>query len=105
MNSFPNFFNEDTGKLRCLERKKNNRVKILNKYLIPLRYSRIKGGKMSGEITMPSCSSCNRVISPSEEGVTKFSCPNCGEVLIIRCAKCRYFGNEYQCPKCGFTGP
>ncbi|MCK4844079.1 MAG: DUF1610 domain-containing protein [Candidatus Heimdallarchaeota archaeon] len=60
---------------------------------------------MSKEIIMPRCTSCNRNISPSETGSTRFSCPNCNEVLIIRCNKCRRFGNQYTCPKCGFTGP
>ena len=56
-------------------------------------------------IDMPRCTSCNRVISPSDEGDTRFSCPNCNDVLIIRCPKCRLFGNDYICPKCNFKGP
>ncbi|NIU38717.1 DUF1610 domain-containing protein [Candidatus Bathyarchaeota archaeon] len=53
---------------------------------------------------MPTCTSCNRTIPPEEEA-TKFSCPNCGEIVIWRCSKCRKFGRPYRCPKCGFTGP
>ncbi|MDH4221712.1 MAG: zinc finger domain-containing protein, partial [Candidatus Bathyarchaeota archaeon] len=32
-------------------------------------------------------------------------CPNCGEIDIWRCSKCRKFGRPYRCPKCGFAGP
>ncbi|MEJ2280769.1 MAG: zinc finger domain-containing protein [Candidatus Bathyarchaeota archaeon] len=55
-------------------------------------------------IVMPKCMSCNRTIPPGEDA-TKSNCPNCGEILIWRCAKCRQFGRNYRCPKCGFTGP
>ncbi|MBX5326279.1 MAG: zinc finger domain-containing protein [Candidatus Bathyarchaeia archaeon] len=55
-------------------------------------------------LNMPTCTSCNRVISPGQEA-TKFSCPSCGEIVIWRCNRCRKFGRPYQCPKCGFTGP
>ncbi len=60
---------------------------------------------MSKEINISRCTSCNSLISPSEEGATRFRCPNCGEVMIIRCSKCRLFGNDYVCPKCNFEGP
>ena len=60
---------------------------------------------MSKMIDMPRCTSCNKIISPSDEGDTRFSCPKCNDVLIIRCKKCRLFGNTYVCPKCGFEGP
>ncbi|WNZ30387.1 MAG: DUF1610 domain-containing protein [Candidatus Bathyarchaeota archaeon] len=53
---------------------------------------------------MPKCMSCNRIIPPGEDS-TKTLCPDCGEILIWRCAKCRQFGRHYKCPKCGFTGP
>ena len=52
----------------------------------------------------PVCSSCGKVITTFEKA-TKFYCPNCGEVLIWRCEKCRKFARPYTCPKCGFTGP
>ncbi|MGD9129967.1 MAG: zinc finger domain-containing protein [Candidatus Bathyarchaeota archaeon] len=55
-------------------------------------------------IVMPKCMSCNRTIPPGEDA-TKTSCPNCGEIVIWRCSKCRQFGRNYRCPKCGFTGP
>ncbi len=53
---------------------------------------------------LPTCMSCNRLITPWERGVA-FPCPNCGEVIIWRCSKCRKMGVPYKCPKCGFTGP
>jgi len=53
---------------------------------------------------VPICSSCNRPITPWERGVA-FRCPNCGEVIIWRCSKCRKMSVEYKCPKCGFVGP
>ena len=56
------------------------------------------------ELRMPICSSCNKIISPTENFV-RFACPNCGEVIIVRCQRCREFGRNYKCPKCGFTGP
>jgi len=55
-------------------------------------------------VKMPTCNWCGRMILPGE-GATKFSCPNCGEVVVWRCEKCRLFGRAYKCPKCGFTGP
>jgi len=55
-------------------------------------------------IKTPICSSCNKVISPTEKAVS-FECPNCGAVTIWRCEKCRHFGNVYKCPNCGFEGP
>jgi len=53
---------------------------------------------------MPTCISCGKKIA-SEEKVIRFSCPNCGAVVIWRCEKCRLFSRVYQCPKCGFVGP
>ncbi|MEM2970571.1 MAG: zinc finger domain-containing protein, partial [Candidatus Bathyarchaeia archaeon] len=40
--------------------------------------------------SMPTCTSCNRIIGPGAEA-TKFPCPNCGEITIWRCSKCREF--------------
>ncbi|MFW9856626.1 MAG: zinc finger domain-containing protein, partial [Candidatus Thorarchaeota archaeon] len=40
---------------------------------------------------------------PSEHGTTRFPCPNCGMIPIIRCERCRQLGNRYTCPNCGFT--
>ncbi|MCS7120288.1 MAG: zinc finger domain-containing protein [Candidatus Bathyarchaeota archaeon] len=54
--------------------------------------------------TMPICTSCNRVIGPGV-GANKFLCPNCGEITIWRCTKCRSFRRTYRCPGCGFQGP
>ncbi|WXG45567.1 MAG: zinc finger domain-containing protein [Candidatus Atabeyarchaeum deiterrae] len=55
-------------------------------------------------IQMPACTSCGRFIQPGDQAV-HFTCPNCGEVVIWRCGKCRKFGNTYRCAKCSFTGP
>jgi len=41
---------------------------------------------------------------PGERAV-KFYCPNCHEVLIWRCQKCRKFTRKYKCSNCGFEGP
>jgi predicted RNA-binding Zn-ribbon protein involved in translation (DUF1610 family) len=55
-------------------------------------------------LTLVTCTSCGKPIPPGTEA-TKFLCPNCGEIVIRRCAKCRKFGRPYKCPKCGFVGP
>ncbi|MHA1686568.1 MAG: zinc finger domain-containing protein [Candidatus Heimdallarchaeaceae archaeon] len=60
---------------------------------------------MSKEINMPRCISCNKLLSPADEGATRFPCPSCNDVIIVRCKNCRLFGNKYICPKCGFEGP
>ena len=59
---------------------------------------------MSRVLRLPTCTSCGKLIPPYERGV-KFRCPNCGEIIIWRCEKCRKQGNTYMCPKCGFEGP
>ncbi|MEM0042734.1 MAG: zinc finger domain-containing protein [Thermofilaceae archaeon] len=56
------------------------------------------------ELRLPVCSSCRRPIAPYSRGV-RFRCPNCGEVDIWRCEKCRKLVIQYVCPKCGFVGP
>lgn len=53
---------------------------------------------------MRVCTSCRRLLRPDEKAVI-FSCPNCGQVEIIRCYKCRKQTVKYTCPVCGFTGP
>ncbi|MEM5820960.1 MAG: zinc finger domain-containing protein [Candidatus Aenigmatarchaeota archaeon] len=50
------------------------------------------------------CTSCNTKI-PMHENYSKFYCPNCLEVEIIRCRACKNSCVEYVCPKCGFRGP
>jgi predicted RNA-binding Zn-ribbon protein involved in translation (DUF1610 family) len=55
-------------------------------------------------LSLVTCTSCAKPIQPGTEA-TKFLCPNCGEIQIKRCGKCRQFGRMYKCPKCGFTGP
>jgi len=42
-------------------------------------------------------------MSQSEQ--VKFTCPNCGEVEIVRSQHDRSIAAEYVCPKCGFVGP
>ena len=53
---------------------------------------------------LPVCSSCNRPIMPGEKA-SKFKCPECGDVLIWRCEKCRTFCRDYKCINCNFEGP
>ncbi|MBD3192439.1 MAG: RNA-binding protein [Candidatus Heimdallarchaeota archaeon] len=60
---------------------------------------------MSKNYEMPSCSSCFRKISPNDIGSVKFRCPECGDVVIVRCSRCRNLGNDFKCPACGFEGP
>ncbi|MCW4053080.1 MAG: zinc finger domain-containing protein [Candidatus Bathyarchaeota archaeon] len=60
--------------------------------------------KPTTALQTPICTSCNRTISPGAKA-TKFTCPDCGEIVIWRCEKCRQFGRYYSCPKCGFKGP
>ncbi len=49
------------------------------------------------------CTSCGRAVPA--KGATQFLCPQCGEVAIGRCARCRDQSVGYTCPKCGFEGP
>ncbi|MFQ6073959.1 MAG: zinc finger domain-containing protein [Candidatus Bathyarchaeia archaeon] len=60
--------------------------------------------KTSVTVAMPICTSCHRIIARGTEP-TKFPCPNCGEIVIWRCSRCRKFGRPYRCPKCSFQGP
>jgi len=54
----------------------------------------------------PTCTSCGRLVVPLEKEVgVHFKCPNCGEVVIWRCPKCRKQSKPYRCPNCGFEGP
>lgn len=50
------------------------------------------------------CTSCDMNVI-SEDGFSKFMCPECGKAMIIRCKKCRNLSNIYKCPECGFEGP
>ncbi|MFW6111099.1 MAG: zinc finger domain-containing protein [Thermoproteota archaeon] len=58
----------------------------------------------SSNLKLLTCTSCGKPIPP-DTGSTRFLCPNCGEIRIRRCSKCRQFGRSYKCPKCGFVGP
>ncbi|MEE8114379.1 MAG: zinc finger domain-containing protein, partial [Nitrososphaerales archaeon] len=55
---------------------------------------------MSNQAQLPTCSSCNRPILPGEKAV-RFACPECGEITIWRCEKCRQFSRSYKCINCG----
>ena len=50
------------------------------------------------------CISCGKNITPGEKH-SKFKCPGCNEVVIVRCSKCKLFSSIYKCPKCGYEGP
>lgn len=50
------------------------------------------------------CDSCGKQIT-NDKGTTKFKCPNCGKVEIIRCFKCRKDAVKYKCKECDFEGP
>ena len=50
------------------------------------------------------CFSCGRPITPYEAAV-HFPCPQCGDVTIWRCERCRTMGNTYKCLRCEFEGP
>lgn len=50
------------------------------------------------------CSSCKTEILNDTE-TTKFTCPKCGKVEIVRCGSCRIRGIKYTCEGCGFVGP
>jgi len=51
-----------------------------------------------------NCNGCGKNLAPYENGVS-FSCPNCGDIRIYRCERCRVFARSYKCPKCTFEGP
>ena len=50
------------------------------------------------------CFGCVRPITPYEPSV-HFHCPQCGDVTIWRCERCRESGNSFRCLKCDFEGP
>jgi hypothetical protein len=50
------------------------------------------------------CISCNNEVVNDKES-TRFSCPNCGKVEIVRCGHCRKIATRYTCKGCGFSGP
>ncbi|MEM2289561.1 MAG: zinc finger domain-containing protein [Candidatus Hadarchaeales archaeon] len=51
-----------------------------------------------------TCTSCNRRIAAGEVA-TRFFCPACGGVEIVRCPGCRRTSRPYRCAGCGFEGP
>ncbi|NVM54066.1 MAG: DUF1610 domain-containing protein [Candidatus Helarchaeota archaeon] len=59
---------------------------------------------MLANIETPICASCGKIMIPREFAV-KFSCPNCSNVTIWRCERCRQFARFYKCSKCDFEGP
>ena len=50
------------------------------------------------------CSSCGKRIE-AEDNWVEFQCPGCAKQQIIRCEKCKSTMVQYECAKCGFTGP
>ncbi|MFW6013630.1 MAG: zinc finger domain-containing protein [Nanoarchaeota archaeon] len=50
------------------------------------------------------CTSCKKDIT-NDVGSTRFMCPACGKIEIIRCNACRKLGTRYTCSDCGFVGP
>ncbi|UCD03990.1 MAG: DUF1610 domain-containing protein [Candidatus Woesearchaeota archaeon] len=50
------------------------------------------------------CTSCKKRIINDPSSVS-FTCPNCLEVIIIRCGECRKKAIKYRCSKCKFEGP
>ena len=56
------------------------------------------------EESKTTCTSCKKRIS-NDTGATRFKCPSCSKVEIIRCKHCRQIAAKYTCSDCGFTGP
>ncbi|MBR9689613.1 MAG: RNA-binding protein [Candidatus Altiarchaeota archaeon] len=50
------------------------------------------------------CTTCKNDIS-TIKGSTEFKCPECGEVDIFRCGKCRSSAKQWKCSNCSFEGP
>jgi predicted RNA-binding Zn-ribbon protein involved in translation (DUF1610 family) len=50
------------------------------------------------------CVTCGKDLV-GEEDFVKFQCPQCGEMTIVRCRKCKTLSSPYKCVKCGFEGP
>jgi len=50
------------------------------------------------------CTSCKRRIT-NTIGSTRFMCPKCAKVEIIRCNHCREIAAKYRCSSCSFEGP
>lgn len=51
-----------------------------------------------------NCVSCKKEII-NMPGTSRFDCPECGKVEIIRCPDCRKVCAKYKCSSCGFEGP
>ncbi|MBS3104758.1 RNA-binding protein [Candidatus Woesearchaeota archaeon] len=50
------------------------------------------------------CTSCKKRIT-NTIGSTRFKCPKCGQVELVRCNHCRKIAAKYKCSSCGFEGP
>ncbi|MBI2654534.1 DUF1610 domain-containing protein [Candidatus Woesearchaeota archaeon] len=50
------------------------------------------------------CTSCKKRIT-NTIGSTRFNCPKCGKVEIVRCHHCREIAAKYRCSNCNFEGP
>ncbi len=53
---------------------------------------------------MDACISCKKQIV-NQLASTRFDCPSCGKVKLVRCGNCRKIVAKYTCPQCAFTGP
>ncbi|MAG91470.1 RNA-binding protein [Candidatus Woesearchaeota archaeon] len=54
--------------------------------------------------TQAVCNSCKQRIT-NTIGSTRFNCPKCGKLEIVRCNHCRETAAKYQCSVCEFSGP
>ncbi|MBI2576482.1 RNA-binding protein [Candidatus Woesearchaeota archaeon] len=52
----------------------------------------------------PTCTSCKQRTT-NAAGSTKFLCPACSKVEIVRCKHCRDIAAKYVCQECNFEGP
>ncbi|MBI2507950.1 RNA-binding protein [Candidatus Woesearchaeota archaeon] len=57
---------------------------------------------LGSSLIMLTCSSCHR---HTQDGVTRFKCPSCGKIEIVRCEHCKITAIKYTCSACDFSGP
>ncbi|MFH1450556.1 MAG: zinc finger domain-containing protein [archaeon] len=53
---------------------------------------------------MTTCTSCGANLQ-AENKKAEFKCPQCSEVVIGRCERCKKLSRTYTCSGCGFVGP
>jgi predicted RNA-binding Zn-ribbon protein involved in translation (DUF1610 family) len=77
------------------------KAKVINLlFFIVLKILSISGDLLADM----KCTSC-KISLLGDDRFTSFPCPNCGEVTISRCSRCKTLSVEYVCEKCGFRGP